>query len=207
MNSYINVTYNIKSKSFRAILTYKYGGVERVIRNAVIDTGCTTSHFSANILLSTNNQQILKRAKYNDLKTNKNAWSLGVGVDTHGKNIPYPKTLQDALNNPCVRIKKCFKDIYIDGHYIGNKDVYISYDTTDVMLIGMDFIKEWDMHIGKSKEGLALLACNRWHINKEYLRKLNETFELGDKILTAECIEDIDLPETGDDTIVDFLNI
>ena len=33
MNSYINVTYNIKSKSFRAILTYKYGGVERVIRN------------------------------------------------------------------------------------------------------------------------------------------------------------------------------
>ena len=75
------------------------------------------------------------------------------------------------------------------------------------MLIGMDFIKEWDMYIGKSKEGLTLLACNRWHINKEYLRKLNETFELGDKILTAECIEDIDLPETGDDTIVDFWNI
>ena len=74
------------------------------------------------------------------------------------------------------------KDLEIDfkGVCLRKDSVKISYDRTGNILIGMDLLSQMDVHIGKSKilGKTIFLACPYDSMNSEYLKTLNEHFDL-----------------------------
>lgn len=199
-NSYIKIKMN-KNQRFNAVLKVLYNDTEEVIiNNATIDTGCNHSHFSANVLLGipvgdTEEKQnelkiILENAKRKalDLYT----FNIGTGVESNGKNIERPKSIKDAIQNKHLKFKEKFDNVEINGLNIGTYSVSVSYDTLDIALIGMDFLKDWDIHIGTvNNENLPennqtiFLACPKDSINTEYLLELERLFGIGTTINSA----------------------
>lgn len=59
-------------------------------------------------------------------------------------------------------------------------NVKLSYDRTGNILIGMDILKDWDIHIGKTESGETLfLACPLNQLNDEYYEELSNLFDIG----------------------------
>ncbi len=57
--------------------------------------------------------------------------------------------------------------------------MYINYDRASNILIGMDILKEWDIHIGTIDTGETIfLGCPKGQINDEYLQELEKTFQV-----------------------------
>lgn len=74
---------------------------------------------------------------------------------------------------------------------IGNIEVYINYDRKGNILLGMDIMKDWDIHIGTISTGETIfLACPKDQLNDEYYIELNIAFGIGNSILTAEVYND-----------------
>lgn len=71
-------------------------------------------------------------------------------------------------------------DFTIGGVKISSDKICLNYDRKGNILIGMDILKEWDIHIGVSKEtGKSLfLACPVKNKSEEYLDTLKRHFEL-----------------------------
>lgn len=74
-----------------------------------------------------------------------------------------------------------------NGVKIHSPNVKVSYDRTGNILVGMDILKDWDIHIGTVNTGeTVFLACPKDQLNGEYFRELNRIFGIGDSIVTAE---------------------
>lgn len=75
---------------------------------------------------------------------------------------------------------------------LGNIEIRINYDRKGNLLLGMDILKTWDVHIGKIKSGeTILLACPYNQINDEYLLELERTFKLGTIVSSANVRNEI----------------
>ena len=80
------------------------------------------------------------------------------------------------------------KNIRINDVPMGDFQLRLNYHRTGNILIGMDILKTWDIHIGKIKSGeTILLACPYNQINDEYLLELERTFKLG-TIVSSACV-------------------
>lgn len=72
-----------------------------------------------------------------------------------------------------------------------SKYIKITLNKRNEILIGMDILKNWDIHIGQSQitGECMMLACPYDILNDEYFKALNEHFGIGDSILTAEMYD------------------
>ena len=80
-------------------------------------------------------------------------------------------------------------DFEIDGVPINTKYIHVNYDRKSNILIGMDILKDWDIHMGKviipnlKETGKTIfLACPLDGINQEYLLELERLFKIGTAI-------------------------
>lgn len=149
--------------------------------DAILDTGCSHSHISADLvyIFFSDEERLNTKDKY--MRTRPKG--IGTGVESNGKLNSLDT---NDINNPRIMIsQKCY-NVSINGVYIGNRYLNVSYDTSGVALIGMSILKDWDIHIGKNKHGeTVFLGCPYSHINQEYYLALENEFGLQQNINAA----------------------
>ena len=151
---------------------------------AVIDTGCSDSLVSYDTMFITFDKEGFLKQKEEGLR--KRNYGMGVGVETKKSDVIRPTNIAEAINNPYVRIWHRFYNINVGGIDIGNRLLSVSYDTSDKVLLGMGFFKDWDIHIGKNKQGkTVLLACPNNQLNQDYYLALEKEFGISQKLNAA----------------------
>lgn len=184
MSKFVKILLDDRQR-FRAVISFDYKGKNKTIF-AVVDTGCNHSHFSANLLYgiktgSTKEEReqaldILHRYKREAISSGA-AVSIGRGVESQGMEMKEPVFLEEQVKHKNLKVQEYVGNVRIDGHLLGDYKISVSYDTFDVALIGMDFIKEWDLHIGRDEAGnVILLACHNRQLNSAYYKELNKSF-------------------------------
>ena len=140
-----------------------------------IDTGCSISTIP------------LKRLKVSDtlcrtLKRmdvmNGTPYFLSYGVESGGIRHEAPVTDDEKMECPAMKFEHGISDFRIDGVEIASDKICLNYDRKGNILIGMDILKDWDIHIGVSKvTGKNLfLACPVGNECGEYMDALERHF-------------------------------
>lgn len=198
-NKYILLEMN-KKNEIRAdvdisIASLELFGLENV--NVKIDTGCPYTSIPIKKLgISPEKALEWKKRDIEDSNIQKKI-SYGVN-DTEEQKELYREMLKQGKYEelPAVTFLHSGLTMSFDGVKINSSSVKVSYDRTGNILIGMDILKNWDIHMGTTKNGkTVLLACPKDQLNDEYFLELNNLFELGDDILGAVCYP------TGDEDI------
>lgn len=170
-------------------------GLENV--NVKIDTGCPYTSIPIK-KLGISSEKALEWKK-RDIEDNNIQKQISYGVnDTEEQKEQYREMLKQGKYEelPAVTFLHRGLTMNFDGVEIKSSSVNVSYDRTGNILIGMDILRNWDIHIGTTKYGkTVLLACPKDQLNDEYFLELNNLFELGDDILGAVCYP------TGDEDI------
>lgn len=187
----------LKDNSFQTLFSLNYNGKIISGNNIYIDTGCTNTLISADILYGLNSNrhnenEIEKlRKELHGLK----AIALSSNIEhTHGIGVSnLYSSDSNLLNDTSVRFREQVTNIEICGVKISNQKVNISYDSLDIAVIGMDIMKDWDIHIGKvtGTQETILLACPYDKINEDYLKALEDHFSISTKINSILCNERI----------------
>lgn len=170
-------------------------GLENV--NVKIDTGCPYTSIPIK-KLGISSEKALEWKK-RDIEDNNIQKQISYGVnDTDEQKEQYREMLKQGKYEelPAVTFLHRGLTMNFDGVEIKSSSVNVSYDRTGNILIGMDILRNWDIHIGTTKYGkTVLLACPKDQLNDEYFLELSNLFELGDDILGAVCYP------TGDEDI------
>ena len=108
---------------------------------------------------------------------------IGIGVESSNQKV---NTDINDVNNPRVIVLQKMYDVKVNDISIGNKYMNVSYDTSEVALIGMSLLKDWDIHIGTNKQGeTVFLGCPYNMLNQEYYLALENEFEIQQNINAA----------------------
>ena len=197
---------------FRAELSVIYNGVSKQI-DAVIDTGCVHSlipySFHHGILCESDRV----KAKQYAIRTYLHSPSFG--IDTLGTPLkPLNKmSEQEKIECTLIRFTEHFDKVRIENIFIGSKDMHVSYDLTSVALIGMELLKDWDIHISESLKThhIILMACPLNRINEEYINALEEEFNIGQRMIKQltnkidyQALEANQVNNTIENTPIDF---
>lgn len=174
----------LDENKFVCRLSFNFEGkydIDLVDIDAILDTGCSHSHISADLIyiFFSEEERLGTKGKYMRIRPK----GIGTGVESNGK---LNNTDTNDVNNPRIMIsQKCY-NVNINGVYIGNRYLNVSYDTSRVALIGMSILKDWDIHIGKNKQGeTVFLGCPYNQLNQEYYIALNNEFGLQQNINAA----------------------
>ena len=84
------------------------------------------------------------------------------------------------MNCPAMKFEHKMIDFMIGGTKIQSDKICLNYDRKGNILIGMDILKDWDIHIGVSKVTgkNLLLACTTENRSTEYRHALEKHFGL-----------------------------
>lgn len=171
--------------SFCVRASYKLDNIDAPFNNIAvkIDTGCSVS----TIPLGKQQEQFRRLHKRNDLN-NQVEYLKSYGVESGGEQHSEATTLEEKMEDKAYKFKHKISNFTLDGVQINHSSIYLNYDRKGNILIGMDILKNLDIHMGYSKKtaGYIMLACPLDSLNDEYFKALNEHFGLGDDILTAE---------------------
>ena len=100
-----------------------------------------------------------------------------------------------------IRLKADYLKI---GEYeIFDKEIRVTTQTIGNILLGMDIMKDWDIHIGKDNKTneTIFLACPINKINQDYLLALEEHFGLGARVSAAIVNNSIKIKDNLDDNL------
>lgn len=187
-NNYIKISLN-ENNEFRAkaniiIPSIKVLDADDVI--VKIDTGCPYTSFPIkNLGISEEKALVYKQKDSNDSSVRK---SISFGVnDSKEKRDNDKKLFKDqkfmqltsvSFKHSDVKLKIMDVNIVVDS-------VMLSYDRTGNILIGMDIMKAWDIHISTvtnpdlEETGKTIfLACPKDSINEEYISELKRLFNI-----------------------------
>ena len=93
--------------------------------------------------------------------------------------IPLALADGSVKNISSITFQHFLKNISINGYEIGDYEARISYDRTGNVLIGMDLLKDFDIHIGKTADKeTVLLACKNSNLTDEYRIELHSMFDV-----------------------------
>lgn len=152
--------------------------------NVKIDTGCPYTSIPIQKLgISKLQAQIMKQKDSDDMNIKK---EISFGVNDTQKDRQIAMSL--FKNRQYMKLKQVTfihndLDIEIGEVNIHKKDVKISYDRTGNILLGMDILKDWDIHIGTIDTGETIfLGCPKAQINDDYLQELEKTFHIASDI-------------------------
>lgn len=161
---------------------------------AKIDTGCMKTCISFKQFLSRKNQKDTS-FKLKAISANLPA-SISFGVNDSLEYIETQKVLyhnRDYMNCTAISFIHPIKSIYLGEYEVPVDGIKISYDRPRSILIGMDILRNFDMHTGVSKVNgeNVLIGCLRDNITPEYLTALEEHFgyTLKERII-AELVRD-----------------
>lgn len=178
-----NVVTNRSGRGYliAAICSFKIGDIEIENAEVKIDTGAETTliPLAGRIGLDESIMDI----KYRDIKNGVPS-SVSHGIETDPRSLRYPKTDEEKLKCKHLVFKKEHTKIRVSGLELNDQAVYVSYDRSGTILLGMDVLKDWDIHIGKSviSDRIVFLGCPRDRINPQYLEALEKEFKLGTTI-------------------------
>ena len=138
---------------------------------------------------------VIPLAKYNSLKekcldlkardlNNNVPKSIAYGVESAGMALKKPRSFDEYLSFKHVVFGHKAIKFEIGGLTMSNRTIDISYDRAGNALLGMDVLKDWDIHIGKSviSDRVVFLGCPRDRINPQYLEALEKEFKIGTTI-------------------------
>lgn len=164
--------------AFYARASYKLDNIEAPFSNIMvkIDTGCSVS----TIPLGKQPEEIRKTNKRNDI-INQVSYLKSYGVESGGEKHPESITLEEKMEDKAYKFNHKISDFMIDGVQINVDTIYLNYDRKGNILIGMDILTNWDIHIGQSKitEECMFIACQYDKINDDYLLALESHFGIG----------------------------
>ena len=189
MNKYIFIKYS--NYSFIAPLHIKIDNIEITV-NCKIDTWCIkTSIPIKKLIIGSQSIKEEKALKLKHYAINKNIpYERSYGVsDTLSTKKNDDMLIKQGRLIDCTSLKfKQKADILEIAKYdLGPHIIGVNYDRTSNILIGMDIMKDWDIHIGKDTKTheTIFLACQYDNINDEYLIALEEHFGIGAVINSA----------------------
>lgn len=189
MNKYIKLLMQPTVKgdggSFNTFASFKLDNVSTPFSNVSvkIDTGCSISTVPmAKFSLL---KPMLNQLKSDDI-TNEVDYILSYGVESGGKKHTMPKTYDDKMKSEALKFEHKVSQFEICGISLSNNRLYINYDRKGNILIGMDILKNWDIHIGTAGTGeTVFLGCPKDRINDGYLLELENTFHIASDINAA----------------------
>jgi hypothetical protein len=179
-NNFIKILLN-KRNEFRTSMNISIPSINVDMLDDVdvkIDTGCPYTSIPIKKLgISDQRAQLLKQIDADNIDIEKKI-SFGVN-DSESKKIndiilfdnhKYMDITSVTFKHTDVKIKISGFDTHINS-------VRLSYDRSGNILIGMDILKEWDIHIGTITTGETIfLACPRNQLNSDYYQELNRLF-------------------------------
>lgn len=187
-NNYIKISLN-ENNEFRAKANIIIPSINVLDADDVIvkiDTGCPYTSFPIkNLGISEEKALVYKQKDSNDSSVRK---SISFGVnDSKEKRDNDKKLFKDqkfmqltsvSFKHSDVKLKIMDVNIVVDS-------VMLSYDRTGNILIGMDIMKAWDIHISTvtnpdlEETGKTIfLACPKDSINEEYISELKRLFNI-----------------------------
>lgn len=168
--------------AFNTFASFTLDNIAKTFSNVgvKIDTGCSISTVPlAKFKLL---KPMLGALKNNDL-INGTDYLISYGVESGGKKHVIPKTHKDKMACEALKFKHTVLDFEICGVKIKKNSLYVNYDRSGNILIGMDILKDWDIHIGTIDSGESIfLGCPKDQINDEYLQELERTFHIASDI-------------------------
>ena len=104
---------------------------------------------------------------------------MSYGVESGGMRHNIPITCDEKMDCEAMKFKHSIYNFSIGGVPINHNYIHINYDRKSNILIGMDILKDWDIHIGTINTGETIfLGCPKDQINDEYLQELDDTFSI-----------------------------
>ena len=159
---------------FRSIISFKIDNTPFYTK-AVIDTGCSHSMVSADLIFKKSIIDQLEDAEiYNYLQTKKR-FIRAYGVTDEVIENDEITTFNQAKHNSTVRFPRPVTDIEIAGYNIGEGNISISYSTKGIALIGMNLLRNLYSFIGPSKGKVVYIAARK--DDKDAIMQLNSTIE------------------------------
>lgn len=143
-----------------------------------IDTGCSISTIPLKRLkVSETLCKILKKA---DIAADV-PYFLSYGIESGGLRHKAPVTEEEKTDCPAMKFVHGISGFVIGGVKIDADTICLNYDRSGNVLIGMDILECWDIHIGISKvTGKSLfLGCPLDNMCEEYFAALEVHFGIG----------------------------
>ncbi|MDE7200319.1 MAG: hypothetical protein K2O91_00060 [Lachnospiraceae bacterium] len=113
-----------------------------------IDTGCSIS------TIPLARFQALKvfcdSLKADDIEGNV-PYEISYGVESGGERHSRPSTFEEKMQCPAMKFRHAIKNFHIAGMPVQQDTIYVNYDRKGNILIGMDILQDWNIHIGTSK--------------------------------------------------------
>jgi hypothetical protein len=185
-NNYIKIITSGKNE-LRTTMDINIDGQAYKNVNVKIDTGCPqTTILTSKLGIS---EKLSRKMKIADIQNNvKRTISFGVNdSEKYRKEASKRNQSNDILDLDAVSFYKNLDNISVGGVELHKRTVKINYDRTGNILIGMDILKDWDIHMGTVDSGETIfLACPKDQLNDEYFKELNRLFHTGNEIQKAE---------------------
>lgn len=142
-----------------------------------IDTGCAVSTVSLSRFRPL--RPFCKEYKEQDILSGR-PYLLSYGVESGGMNHERPATIDEKLSCPALKFEHRVSQFEIAGVPIAKDSLYVNYDRRAHILIGMDILSDWDIHMGISHSigEVIFLGCPNSWIGKEYQDALTTHFGL-----------------------------
>ena len=165
--------------SFVCEASFKLDNLRTPFQNVQVkvDTGCSLSTIPVKRLKVSDS--LCKSLKTNDIDHSVN-YVLSYGIETGGISHPRPITRQDMIDCPAMKFQHSISNLSINGTIIPTQSIYLNYNRSGNILIGMDILRNmisfWD--ISQKTGKLTLLSCPRSNADDEFYKAMEEHFGL-----------------------------
>lgn len=165
--------------TFEVLSSFKLDNIPSPFNDVIvkIDTGCSISTIPLagfRVL-----RFFCERLKRDDIRKGI-PYQLSYGVESAGMKHKKPVTDQDKLDCTAMKFRHAIVDFTIADVPIEQEAVYVNYDRRGNILIGMDILSKWDVHMGISKNNgkNVFLGCPVTSVTQEYYNALQKHFGL-----------------------------
>lgn len=151
---------------------------------AVLDTGCSMTTIPFRRIFEATPKVALKHKKKDILAGT--GYLLSYGVESSGTPHTKPDTLEEKLECGAMKFEHMAYEMTLNGYSVGNQRLYINYDRVGNILIGMDILRQFELHFGEAlredekdnvhKGEYIILGCLKNNPANEYLGALERYF-------------------------------
>ena len=143
--------------------------------NFKLDTGCSFSTIPFHRLK--NDDSVCAELKEQDILNNFES------MVSYGVEHPKPQTFEEKMNCPAIKFKHKLTNFVLGGYSLPDTDIFVNYDRHGNILIGMDILSKFDIHMGISqitgKE--TLIAVLKSQSDKsDYYNALRDHFSIAE---------------------------